>query len=165
VASDAFRHILIGRNPRHTFARVVVLVVAAFLTFRFVLLPVRCYGPSMAPTIEHGSLRLVNRLGCRWTPCGRGEIVALRMAGRRVVYLKRIVGLPGEHLRIIEGIVFVDGDPLYEPYVRHRAAWSLEEVQLGADEYFFIGDNRGMSIQRHDLGRAKVDRVVGNLWW
>lgn len=165
MASDLLRDLTLGRTPRRTFIRIIVLVAASFLTFRFVFLPVRCYGPSMAPTLEHGSLHLVNRLGCRWEPCGRGEIVALRMAGRRVVYLKRIVGLPGERLRITDGIVYVNGRPLDEPYVSRRAPWSLGDVQLGSDEYFFIGDNRGMAIQGHDLGRARADRIVGTLWW
>ena len=61
-----------------------------------------------------------------------------------MLFVKRIIGLPGERVRIEAGIVHVDERPLDEPYVVHRAAWVMSEKKLGEREYFVAGDNRGM---------------------
>ncbi|MBP1634513.1 MAG: signal peptidase [Acidobacteria bacterium] len=150
-----------GRHPRRALARAAVLVVAALILFGGVLLPVRGEGPSMSPTFEQGDLVFVNRLGYLRSSPARGDIVAVRLAGARVVYLKRIVGLPGERVGIAEGVVRVNGAPLDEPYVRKRRAWTTGEVTLGSDEYLVIGDNRGMAMGAHAFGKVRRARIVG----
>ena len=165
LSSDAvLPSILVGRNPRRTLARAVVLVAAAGALFGWVLLPVRAQGVSMQPTIEPGGFHVVNRLAFVVGAPSRGDVVAIRLAGRSVVYVKRIVGLPGERLRIDGGVVYADGRALDEPYVRNRRpSWTLPETSLGADEYFVVGDNRGMPIEQHDLGKIRRARVVGKI--
>jgi signal peptidase I len=156
--------LLVGRNPRRTLVRAAVIVAVSAAVFGWVLLPVRAQGVSMAPTIEPGGLHLVNRLAYALGAPSRGDIVAIRLAGRSVVYVKRIVGLPGERLRIDGGTVYADGRALDEPYVRNRRpSWTLPETTLGPDEYFVVGDNRGMPIDQHDLGRIRRARVVGKI--
>jgi len=117
----------------------------------------------MMPTYSSGSLNLVNRLAFMMQAPVRGDIVAIQLAGPHVVYIKRIVGLPGERIGIVNGTVLVNGRPLDEPYVRNRSAWTLAEVQLGAEEYFLIGDNRGMREEEHDFGRAPRSRIIGKV--
>jgi signal peptidase I len=85
------------------------------------------------------------------------------MAGPHVLYVKRIVGLPGERVAIAGGEVQINGASLAEPYVRHRRPWDVEEVTLGQREYFVIGDNRGMSAGDHDFGRVQVNRILGRV--
>ena len=85
------------------------------------------------------------------------------MAGPHVLYVKRVVGLPGERVAISGGQVQIDGTPLSEPYVRHRRPWDVPEVTLGPRELFVIGDNRGMSQGEHDFGRAQADRILGKV--
>jgi signal peptidase I len=156
--------LLFGRHPRRTLLRVVLLVAGAAVVFGWVLLPVRAEGISMEPTFEPGSLHLVNRLAYRGRRPARGDIVAIRLAGPHVVYVKRVVGLPGERLRITGGQVFIDGRALAEPYVRRRnPSWALPETTLGPDEYFVVGDNRAMRIELHDLGVARFRRIVGRV--
>jgi signal peptidase I len=77
------------------------------------------------------------------------------------VYVKRIVGLPGDRIAIRDGFVHINGAVLPEPYVRHRKPWNVEEVTLEAREYFLIGDNRGMNAADHEFGRADAARIVG----
>ena len=77
-----------------------------------------------------------------------------------MLYVKRVVGLPGERVAISGGQVQINGTPLAEPYVRHRRPWDVAEVTLGPREYFVIGDNRGMSVGDHDFGRVTVDRIA-----
>src|SRR5262245_57299693 len=99
----------------------------------------------MSPTYESGSFNLVNRLAYTINAPQRGDVVAVQFAGPHVVYIKRIVAMPNERVSIDKGVVVVDGRPLEEPYVRHRALWNVAETRLRDDEYFLVGDNRGMS--------------------
>jgi signal peptidase I len=136
-------------------------VAAAVVTFGAVLLPVRGYGVSMQPTIEEGDLLFINRVAYRVRQPRHGDIVAVRVAGRSVVYVKRLLGLPGERIAFVDGVLWRNGVPVEEPYVRHRAAWRLDEVTLGPDDYFVVGDNRGMPMAQHELGTASRTRLIG----
>jgi signal peptidase I len=157
------RRIVFGRNPRRTAVRVLVLASISFITFRWVLIPMRAEGISMLPTYQSGSLNLVNRLAYLNQKPSRGDIVAIRLAGPHVLYVKRIIALPGERLSMSEGQVYVNGAPLIEPYVRDRKPWDVPEVTLTSREYFVIGDNRGMRASDHDFGRVDFSRIVGRI--
>lgn len=150
-----------GASPRRTAVRAAILVAAAYITFAYVLLPVRGAGISMAPTIESGDLIFINRLTYRFRAPRRGDIVAVRMAGRSVVYVKRLLALPGERLTIEAGVIVINGQSIEEPYARRRDDWMLDEVTLGPDEYFVVGDNRTMPMALHDMGTVPRDRLIG----
>ncbi len=141
--------------------RAVVTITLALVFVRWILVPVRGVGISMSPTMGDGELVFVNALAYRVRAPRRGDIVAVRLAGRSVVYVKRVVGLPGERLKIDHGIVHVDDRPLDEPYVRFRLPWSLDPVALAPGQYFVVGDNRGMPMALHDLGRVQRERLMG----
>jgi signal peptidase I len=155
--------IIFGTNPRRTTVRVLVLIAISIVTFKWVLLPVRTDGISMEPTYASGRLNLVNRLAYFSSTPARGDVVAIRLAGLHVLYIKRVIGLPGERLAIVDGEVRIDGRPLLEPYVKHRRPWNLPEVQLGPAEYFVVGDNRGMNAADHTFGRVDAVRIVGRV--
>jgi len=157
------RRLVFGSNPRRTAVRILILTAVSFGTFRWILIPVRTQGISMQPTYESDHLTFVNRLAFVWRPPARGDIVAIRLAGPHVVYVKRIVGLPGERLEIVEGQVLIDALPLAEPYVRNRRPWDVPEVTLEKGEYFVIGDNRGMRVGDHDFGRVDAARILGRI--
>lgn len=154
---------LAGRNPRRTLIRAGLLVAAAYVVFGYVLMPVRGNGISMAPTIEHGQLIFINRLAYRFREPRRGDIVAVRMAGPSVVYVKRLLGLPGDRIRIDAGRVSINGEPLAEPYARTRDDWFLAEATLGENSYFVVGDNRTMRMELHDMGTVPRARLIGPL--
>jgi signal peptidase I len=163
MASRQASRLLFGKNPRQTLLRASVLVAAAIVLFGFILLPVRLQGISMLPTYREGGVNFANRLAYIWHEPRRGDVVAIRMAGLHAVYVKRVVGLPGERLAILSGTVLVNGEPLVEPSVVYRAPWTLPQFTLGSDEYFVVGDNRAMPIQNHDLGRVSRDRIAGRM--
>jgi signal peptidase I len=156
---------LIGRNPRVTLVRLVVVVVSAFVTFKYVLVPIRVTGTSMEPAYRNGQVNFVNRLSFRFRPPERGDVVAIRTTGLGVMLLKRLIALPGERVRIEAGQVYVNGEPLEEPYIPKRAPWFEREFELGPDEYFVIGDNRTMSQRDHTHGATTRDRLVGRTLW
>jgi signal peptidase I len=153
----------IGRHPRATIVRVVVIVGFAIVLFGWILLPLRLSGVSMLPTYSSGAFNVANRATYWIREPRRGDVVALRLAGPSTVYVKRIVGMPGERLEIVRGTVMIDGSALAEPHVVQRAPWDYAPVTIGPDELFVIGDNRSMAIENHELGRVKRARILGTL--
>jgi signal peptidase I len=156
-----FRQWLAGANPRHTAIRAGLLILLAYLTLSFLLLPVRGVGISMLPTIREGDLIFVNRQAFRYREPRRGEIVAVQIPGRTAVYVKRLVAVPGDRVAIDGGVLLVNGAPVDERYVEHRAPWQLPPVTLALDEFFVVGDNRGMPMAQHDMGIATRSRLIG----
>ncbi len=157
------RRLIFGSDPRRTLVRIAVLGAIAFVTFGWLLIPLRTEGISMLPTYRSGTLNLVNRVTYLLSSPRRGDVVAIRLAGPHVVYVKRIVGLPGERVAFVAGVIEVNGARLEEPYVRNRRAWDVEEITLGPREYFVVGDNRGMNAADHDFGRVDAGRIVGKV--
>ncbi len=154
---------IVGARPRRTAIRALTLIATAYIVFGFVLLPVRGAGVSMAPTIESGDLIFINRLAYRFREPRRGDIVAVRMAGRSVVYVKRLLALPGDRVKIDHSAVSINGALLEEPYARKRPDWRLDEAVLGPDQYFVVGDNRTMPMDLHDMGTVARERLIGPL--
>lgn len=140
-----------------------MLVAISVVTFGWILTPIRVHGISMAPTYRDSTFNLVNRTTYRVRSPARGDIVAIRLAGPRVLYVKRIVALPSERVAISGGVVQINGTPLVEPYVSTREPWDYPEVTVGPREYFVIGDNRGMRAADHDFGRVDARRLLGTL--
>lgn len=156
--------VLIGRHPKRTLVRIVVLVVLCLIVRAFILLPVHVEGISMLPTCRDGSIHLVYRLAYSSHEPQRGDVVAIRLlAGEHVMYLKRIVGLPGETVSFHRGQLYINGQPMDEPYVKLRGRWEHEVGQLGPDQYFVVGDNRDNWWYGHEKGRLTRDFIVGKL--
>jgi signal peptidase I len=159
----SFRTLVIGARPRRTIIRAAALIALAYVLFGHVLIPVRGEGPSMQPTLHDGQLTFVNRLAYWRSEPTRGDIVAISLAGRRVLYIKRIVGMPGDRVGIRAGIVYVNDVVLDEPYVQRRRGWNVPETALADGEYLMIGDNRSMPMWQHDFGKARRERIVGQV--
>lgn len=157
------RRLVFGRNPRRTLIRILVLAGVSFVVFGWMLTPIRVRGISMEPAYRDGALNLVNRVVYRFRSPARGDVVAIRLAGPHVLYVKRIVGLPGERIAFVNGNLQVNGTPLAEPYVLNRNPWDVPEVACGPREYFVVGDNRGMRAGDHDFGRVDARRILGTL--
>jgi signal peptidase I len=178
---------LIGRRPKFTLVRIAALVVVSFVLFGFILLPVRINGPSMLPTYRDGRFNLVNRLAYIRHEPRRGDVVAIRISGTEysraelwrdltrlrlnfgrlfrpsVMYLKRIVALPGETVAFADGRLLVNGKPQREPYVRYPCNWELPSRTLGPNEFFVVGDNRAMRLEDHEFGAVGRARIVGRV--
>jgi signal peptidase I len=158
------RELLVGRSPARSLIRGLVLGAVLMAGSRFLLVPVRAHGISMVPTYEEGQLLFANRLAYRFgRPVHRGDVVAITLKAGNAVLVKRVIGLPGERVRIDQGQVYVNGQPLDEPYCIYRRPWNIQEAQLGPDEIFVIGDNRSMREKDHDFGRAAASRILGRM--
>jgi signal peptidase I len=157
----AWKRLIFGTSPGTTFARTMVLAAVSVPVFRFVLLPVRIKGASMEPAYHDRNLSVINTLSFIFREPGRGDVVAIRTTGMRVLYLKRIIGLPGETVEFRSGTVFINKAPLEEPYVKSGCSWNMQPVTVEQGEYFVVGDNRSMDIGLHVFGIIDADRVTG----
>lgn len=158
------RTFLIGRNPKWTLVRIIVLAAIVFVPIPFVFLPIRVEGISMAPNYRDGRPNLINKWAYRKSKPQRGDVVAIRMAGEHVLLLKRIVGLPGERVSIRQGKVQINGASLAEPYVKFKThrSWNLDAA-VPPGSYFVVGDNRSMRYEFHYDGLAEAKRIVGKV--
>ena len=156
---------LIGRNPKRTAVRALIVAVCCFVFFKFfvfkyLVLPVRIEGSSMSPTYHDWGVNFVNRLAYRHSEPQRGDVVGIRMAGPSVMLMKRIVGMPGEIIAFERGHLWVNGQEMPEPYLKvHIPAPYMSPVKLREGEYYVIGDNRLNS----DAGRIDRDRIMGKI--
>lgn len=155
------RRITIGRNPRVTLVRAVILGVLTVIVFKTTLYPVHVRGGSMLPNYRDGRINFIHRLAYLTHEPRRGDVVGVGFAGPSIMLLKRVVGLPGETISFSKGFVVVNGTPLPEPYRKWNSDWEREPVKLGPDEFFVVGDNRTMPIGNHTFGIAQRKRILG----
>lgn len=162
--------VLVGRNPQRTLIRLLIVLTVLLVIFNplqhfkyAVLVPIRVHGISMAPTYRENQFNIVSRVPYWFHEPQRGDIVAIRTSGQSVMYMKRIVGRPGETIAFHRGRVVINGQPIDEPYVRLPSDWEQPPQTLGSDEYYFVGDNRSMAFEDHFQGKASRRRIVGKV--
>ncbi len=153
--------ISIGRSPKRTLIRAAILAAIAFIVCRFFLLPVQLCGNSMEPTYRNGSFNFVNTFAFRFRTPARGDIVAIRMAGRHILLFKRVIGLPGERVAFLKGVLQINGNDIAEPYIQRNGTWKMAEVTIAENEYFVADDNRATPIRTHALGRIQKHKILG----
>jgi signal peptidase I len=135
----------------------LAVLVAAF----FVRLP-QVAGLSMEPYIRSGEYVLINTFAYRIGAPHRGEIVAFRHEGdARTVFIKRVIGLPGDRIRIDRGQVYINGARLEEPYVAHADGRSFAQLLVPAASVYVLGDNRAESEDSRFFGPVGDDRLIG----
>jgi signal peptidase I len=155
--------IIVGRNPKRTLLRALVLAGVCAVGFRLVLLPIRVEGISMLPTYHDHAFNFVNRLAYVLHPPRRGDVVSVRTAGLSVMYLKRVVGLPGETIEFQDGQLMIDGQSIFEPWLKLPSDWTLPPRKLGPNEFYVVGDNRSMPPYNHTQGVAVRQKIVGKV--
>lgn len=145
----------------------VIVACVSFLIVTFVGIRTKVDGESMMPTLQNGDNLLVDKLTYRFRDPERYEIVVFPYKyEENVYYIKRIIGLPGETVQIIDGYVYINGEKLEKDYgaeVMEDAGIAAEPIKLGEDEYFVLGDNRNHSSDSRvpNVGVLKREDLVG----
>jgi signal peptidase I len=154
-----------GRGVMHSWLRdlVVSVMVSAFIII-FLYQPVRVEGTSMLPVLEDQDRLFINKLAYRVGEIHRGDVVVfLYPHDHEKSYIKRVIALPGDDLKIDHGQVYVNGSPVEEPYVPKRFAddRSQPEMMVPAHEYFVMGDHRSISSDSREFGPVDRDLIYG----
>ena len=136
------------------------LAILAMLVAAFFILPWQVSGLSMAPHISSNEYVLINRFAYRLQPPQRGDIVAFRQGDARV-FIKRVVGIPGDRVRIEHGAVLVNGITLREPYVLYTDTRSFSDATVPPGSVYVLGDNRADSVDSRFFGAVSDDRLIG----
>ena len=126
----------------------------------------------MKPVLGNGDVVLVNRIIYNATTPKRGDIIVFKPKGNENVhyYTKRIIGLPGETVEIMENRIYIDGEKLEEGYVTtdiDDVGIVKEKVKLAGDEYFVLGDNRESSEDSRfpNIGNVARSQIRGCVWF
>lgn len=152
--------------------RIVIVVFLAFVLVWYFGQRVSTVGDSMKPVLSNGDVVLANRIVYNATTPKRGDIIVFKPKGNENAhyYIKRIVGLPGETIEMIENSVYINGEKLEEDYettkIRDVGVVS-EEMKLASDEYFVLGDDRENSedSRNADVGNVKRSYIYGKVWF
>ena len=148
----------------------VVLVLAVFVVL-FFCDRVTVTGQSMESTLAASDVVLVNRVTYHFDDPARFDVIVFEKENNSAVkkYVKRVIGLPGETVQIIDEVVYIDGMPLQgEAGLEHvtLAGLASKPIQLGANEYFVLGDNRDSSEDSRfsNIGNVKREEIQGRIW-
>jgi signal peptidase I len=146
----------------------VLLSLVLFLGINAVSARIRVDGFSMEPTLQSGEFVIVNKLAYRLGEPTRGDVVVFHFPRNpEQEYIKRVIGLPGDQIRVKDGQVFVDGERLTEPYIKAPPAYENEWL-VPDNQLFVFGDNRNNSSDSHNWGGVPLDFVVGKavlIYW
>lgn len=152
-----------GRSLLRETLETILLTIIIFLVLNTATGRFQVRGSSMEPTLQDGQYLVIGKLTYWVHPPERGDIIVFKPPNNPADdYIKRIVGLSGEQVEIRDGVVWVDGVLLEEPYTNpgsYSGVWSLED-----GEYFVLGDNRNNSSDSHTWGVLPKDKIIGKAW-
>src|ERR1700741_4939943 len=143
---------------------VLISVAASFMIITFLYQPVRVEGTSMQPQLRDQDRLFINKFVYRFERISRGDVVVFHYPrDPQKSYIKRVIALPGDRLSIENGIVYVNGKLLKEPYVpeAYRDTRSLDAMTIPPGEYFVMGDHRSISSDSREFGPVKRDLIYG----
>lgn len=148
-----------------------ILLGVAFVLVYFIGLRTSVVGQSMAPTLENGEDILVNRFTYKVTQPKVNDIVVFLPNGnaKSHYYVKRVVAVPGDKVQIKDGVLYVNGKQTEKSSDYDKiqdAGLANEEITIGEDEYFVLGDNRNNSEDSRyaNIGNVKKSYIIGKAW-
>lgn len=150
---------------------IAISVIASFFIVTFLYQPVRVEGTSMQPELRDHDRLFIDKFFFQFEKINRGDVVVFHYPrDPSKSYIKRVIGLPGDDVRIDEGKVYINGHSLSEPYVpaRYHDTRSMADLVVPPDEYFVMGDHRSISSDSRDFGPVDRDLIYGKadfIYW
>lgn len=154
---------------REALETLIPAVLIALLINLLLAQATRVYGQSMEPNLHSNQRLVVEKLSYnRWfwvrSP-QRGDVVVLRVSSNSDLLIKRVIGLPGDRVEIHGGQVFINAQPLSEPYLALPSQGDYGPVDVPPLHIFVMGDNRGFSNDSRAFGPLSLDSVIGRAWF
>ena len=150
---------------------ILIIIGLTYLIITFVGQRTRVSGSSMETTLSNGDNLIVDKLTYHFKEPKRYDIIVFPYKyEENTYYIKRIIGLPGESVQVIDGYTYINGEQLagdiYGAEVMESAGIAAEPITLGEDEYFVLGDNRNHSSDSRDpsVGILKRKDLMGRAW-
>lgn len=165
MTGDLINKFFFPKITRQYLLRVVLVALAAFIIFKYVLIPFRVQGESMTPAYVTGSVNFCFALRYMFSKPAPPDVVTVRMAGRKIMLLKRVVATEGQTVEFKEGSLFVDGKKVAEPYLSGKSNWNHAPAVVKPGHVYVVGDNRSMPAESHVFGQTPVERIVGVPLW
>lgn len=140
----------------------IVLALLLFVAINFITARIRVDGQSMEPTFHNGDYVVVNRLAYQIGDIERGDVVVFPypLDPQRDL-IKRVIGLPGDRVSVISGIVYVNDAALQEEYISEPPVDSMSQVTVPDGYVFLMGDNRNDSQDSRSWGPVAIDKLIG----
>jgi signal peptidase I len=155
-------------------AEVVIISLAIILPIRYFLIqPFYVKGASMEPTFDDHEYLIIDEISYRFREPERGDVVVFRYPyDPRQYFIKRIVGLPGETVRVADSAVAIMNENVPDGFVLDESAYLVpgtvtsgtRSARLEEDEYFVLGDNRSSSLDSRTFGPLPKENIVGRVW-
>ncbi len=156
----------LARAARDVLETVVPAVVIALLINLLLAQATRVYGHSMEPNLETNQRLVVEKVSYRLREPQRGDVVVIRLPGHgEELLIKRVIALPGEQVAIHDGQVYINGEPLEEPYTQQKTRGHMEELLVPEKHIFVLGDNRSASNDSRTFGPIPYEAIVGRAWF
>ena len=148
----------------------IIALILALLLRIFVAEPRYIPSDSMLPTLERGDRLVVEKVSYHFHPTHIGDIVVfhppelLQSQGYSLdqAFIKRVIATPGQTVKVIDGIVYRDDQPLQESYILEEPYYYLPPVQVPDGQLFVMGDNRNNSNDSHVWGFLPQDNIIGH---
>lgn len=177
-------------GPLREAAETIMLTLLVFFAVRLVIQNFRVEGQSMAPSLESGQYLLINKIvytrldlhaidrlipvlnfadgdgsGYLFQPPNHGDIVVFHFPrGPRRDSIKRVIAVPGDVVEVRSGTVFLNGEPLQEPYIRYQGDYTFGPAVVPPHHYFVLGDNRPLSHDSRAWGFVPEENIIGKAW-
>ena len=143
----------------------IIAALVVFLGLHVTIQSAMVLGSSMEPNFETGQRLIVNKIIYKFDEVKRGDVVILHPPyDTNIDYIKRVIGLPGETVEIRNGLVYINGEPLSEPYISNPPHYTMKKLEVPQEYYFVLGDNRNNSNDSHIWGPLPKDNIIGKVW-
>ena len=149
---------------KEVFQTAIISLAIFLFIYVFLVQPHRVQGSSMVPTFESGELLLTEKLTYRLYKPQRGDVIVFAApVSKNADFIKRIIGFPGETVKIADGSVYINSQKLDENYISSPTEGN-ETITISNNEYFVLGDNRGASSDSTAFGPIKKASIRGKVW-